>query len=426
MVTLFLDAVDRDAVQPGSKCMEAEPTSFKNRIGALLRQGPFARYMAGEAISMTGTWMQVMAQSWVMTELTDKASLLGMVNFAAGFPMILLTMHGGLCADRYDKRRILLITQIVQIILALSVGWLVATGRIQIWHIVTVAALLGVSNSFEMPAASAMVPELVGQKHVATAIAMDRSVFHGTRLIGPALAGGVIGLWGAASAFYLNALSFLALIAAILSIQPRPRGTAEEENLRRGGMKEGIAYVRSDKPTLAMIGLMALTTVFVFPVMVVMLPLYARHWLHLGPHEMGLLMGISGTGSLTGSIGLLAVNKEHRRYLLYAAPMGATAALLGLGLNRQFLPAAASLLLLSLSVSTLVGLANTVVQERAPGPLRGRVSAIASLSFFGLMPFAGLGITSVSDWLGMSHTLIAAAICYILCALMVLLKFSPR
>jgi hypothetical protein len=255
---------------------------------------------------------------------------------------------------------------------------------------------------------------------------MDRSIFHGTRLIGPALAGGAIGLWGAASAFYLNALSFLALIAALWSIQPRPQGSAEEEIQRRGGMKEGFAHVRSDKPTLAMIGLMALTTVFVFPVMIVMLPIYARHWLNLGPHEMGLLMGISGTGSLTGSIGLLATSKAHRRYLLYGAPMGATLALLGLGLNRQFLPAAGSLLLLSLSVSTLVGLANTVVQERAPGPLRGRVSAIASLSFFGLMPFAGLGITSVSDWLGISHALIAAAISYIVLAMLVLLKFSPR
>jgi MFS family permease len=406
--------------------METQEAPFKDRVGALLRQGPFARYMAGEAVSMTGTWMQVMAQSWVMTGLTDKASMLGIVNFATGFPMVLLTMHGGLCADRYDKRRILLITQVVQIVLALSVGSLVATGKIQIWHIVCVAALLGVSNSFEMPAASALVPELVGQKHVATAIAMDRSVFHGTRLIGPALAGGVIGLWGAASAFYLNAISFLALIAAIASIQPRPRGSPEEENLRRGGMKDGIAHVRSDKPTLAMIGLMALTTVFVFPVMIVMLPIYARHWLELGPHEMGLLMGMSATGSLTGSIGLLAATKAHRPYLLFGAPIGASAALLGLGLTHRFFPAAASLLLLSLSVSTLVGLANTVVQERAPGPLRGRVSAIASLSFFGLMPFAGLGITTVSDWLGIARTLIGAAICYVTCALLVLLKFTRR
>lgn len=402
------------------------PDTLTGRVLFLLRRGPFARYMAGETISMVGTWMQLMAQSWVMTTLTDSAAMLGMVNFAAGIPMIALSMLGGSFADRYDKRNILLLTQVVQIVLALLVGWLVATGTIQIWHVLVVAALLGISNSFEMPAAAALVPELVGKELVATAIAVDRSFFHATRLIGPALAGYVIGLWGAASAFYLNALSFLALMAALATIRPRAPGTPEEEAQRRSGMKEGWAYVRSDQTTLAMISLMAATTVFVFPVMVVMLPLYAKKVLLLGPDKMGLLMGISGIGSLTGSIGLLAVPGARRRPLMLGAVIGVALALVGLSTARQFAFAAACLILLSLGVSTMIGLANTVVQERAPSLLRGRVSAIAGLSFFGLMPLAGLGITSLADALGIRSALLVSAVTYVCLGMFLLSRPALR
>jgi len=255
---------------------------------------------------------------------------------------------------------------------------------------------------------------------VATAIAIDRAVFHGTRLIGPALAGYVIGLWGPGSAFFANAFSFVALMTALLTVRRRANGTAEEEERRRSGMKEGLAYVRSDKPTLAMIALMASTTVFVFPVMVVMLPLYVKNVLQLGPDKMGLLMGISGIGSLTGSIGLLGLAREKRHRLMLAAVFGITVALTGLSASHRFSMAAGSLILLSLGVSTLIGVANTVVQERAPAVLRGRVSAIAGLSFFGLMPFAGLGITSIADWLGIRTALLLSAAAYLSAAVYIL------
>lgn len=401
--------------------MNEDAHSVPGRIRSTLRHGPFMRYMTGEAVSMTGTWMQVMAQSWVMTSLTTSAAMMGLVNFAAGVPMILLSLVGGTVADRHDRRKILLLTQVVQILLALLAGWLVATHRIQIWHILAMATVLGISNSFEMPAASALVPELVPKDHLATAIAIDRSVFHGTRLIGPALAGYVIGLWGTASAFYLNALSFLALILAIYSLPARQSGTAEEEARRRTGMKEGIAYVRSDAPTLGMIGLMSAITVFVFPIMVVMLPLYARNVLQLGPDRLGLLMAASSIGSFTGSITLLAVPVQSRFRLMFICVIVVAVALFSLSQAHLFAVAAASQILLSLGVSTIIGLANTIVQERAPGPLRGRVSAVAGLSFFGLMPFASLGITSVADWMGMRQAMVLAAGLYLVTATTVLL-----
>jgi len=397
-----------------------------DKLRAVFRQGAFARYMAGEAVSMTGTWMQVMAQNWVMTSLTASAAMFGLVNFAVGIPMLALSMVGGVAADRFDRRHILLTTQVVQIALALLIGWLVAVERIAVWHILAVAFVLGVSNSFEWPAAAALVPELVPREHIATAIAIDRSVFHGTRLIGPALAGYVIGLSSSAMAFFLNALSFVAFIVALMGIQPRAQGPPEEQAQRRTGIKAGLAHVRSDKPTLGMVALMAATTAFVFPVVVVMMPLYATKVLGLGPDKMGLLMAISSIGSLSGSASLLAVPANKRRRLMVVAVIGVAAALMSLSQARAFAVAAASLAVSSLGTSTLLGLANTVVQERAPGPLRGRVSAVAGYSFFGLMPFTSLGLTSLADSIGKRETLGVAAALYLVTGVAVLLLSRRR
>src|SRR5213595_3369549 len=190
----------------------------------VLRAGAFRRYIIGSAISDTGTWMQVMAQGYVMSTLTNKAIMLGMANLAAGLPMLLLTMAGGSAADRFDKRKILLATQYLQIALAISIGLLIMSGKIEIWHILAFAAVLGISNSFEMPTLNALVPELVTRDEIQNEIAVDRAVFHGSRVVGPSLAGIFISAWGAASAFFLNAISFLALIIALLTIPPRPLG----------------------------------------------------------------------------------------------------------------------------------------------------------------------------------------------------------
>src|ERR1700730_18589043 len=299
----------------------------------VLRRGAFRRYIIGSSISDTGTWMQVMAQGYVMSTLTNKAIMLGMANFAVGLPMLLLTMVGRSAADRFDKRKILLTTQYVQIALAISIGLLVMSGKLEIWHILAFAVALGISNSFEMPTLNALVPELVTRGEIQSAIAVDRAVFHGSRVVGPSLAGIFISVWGSASAFFLNAISFVALIIALLTIPPRPRGTAEEEEKRASGIKDGFRYVAQDKPSLA------LTALFMV-------------------NSLGLVMNF--------------------------------------------------------------GLANTIVQERAPYYLRWRVSAVFMLSFVGLMPVAGLGITGLSDLLGMRTALAIAAGCYAVIALIVL------
>ena len=230
--------------------------------------------------------MQVMAQGYVMSTLTNKALLLGMANLAAGLPMLLLTMVGGSAADRFDKRKILLTTQYVQIALAISIGFLIMSGKIQIWHILAFAAVLGISNSFEMPTLNALVPELVKRDEIQGAISIDRTVFHGSRMIGFSLSGILISALGMASAFFANAVSFVALIIALFTIPPRLRGTAEEEEKRTSGIKDGFRYVAKDKPSLAMIGLIATTTVFIFPIITVMMPLYVRLVLGLGANRL--------------------------------------------------------------------------------------------------------------------------------------------
>ncbi|PYI46172.1 MAG: hypothetical protein DMF11_09585 [Verrucomicrobia bacterium] len=386
----------------------------------VLRPGPFRRYIIGSAISDTGTWMQVMAQGYLMSTLTSKALLLGMANLAAGLPMLLLMMVGGSAADRFDKRKILLTTQYVQIALAVSIGFVIMSGKIQIWHILAFAAVLGISNSFEMPTLNALVPELVVRDEIQSAIAVDRAVFHGSRVVGPSLAGIFISAWGTASAFFINAISFLALIIAILSLPARRLGTAEEEQRRTSGIKDGFRYVAKDKPSLAMIGLIAATTVFIFPIITVMMPLYVRLVLGLGANRLGFLMGASAVGSVIGAIFLISIPREKRVPIMMVNVCIVTCAIFGLSRAPSFYLATTLLIFNSLGLAMNFGLANTIVQERAPDYLRGRVSAVFMLSFVGLMPVAGLGITDLSDLIGMRTALAIAAGCYAVIALIVL------
>lgn len=351
-------------------------------------------------VSLLGTWMQQMAQGWVLAGLTSSALTLGLVNLASGVPMLALTLLGGTAADRFDKRRILLATQILQAFIAAALGWLVANGQIQVIHIVIAGVCLGITIAFEMPAGAALVPELVRREQLPAAIAIDRSVFHATRLAGPALGGWLVGQLGTASAFFANSLSYSALMIALLSLRPRARGDEAEEKQRQSGLKEGIAYVRSDRPTLAMLSLLALATTCISPFFMVLMPLYSRHVLGLAADQHGLLMGASGLGAFAGSLWLLAIRAHRRGAWLALSVSAIAAAMAGLALARSLPVAVAMIILLTLGTSTMFGLANTIVQERAPHAMRGRVSAIVALSFFGVLPFSGLAMAEVTDWLG--------------------------
>src|SRR5256885_4663876 len=392
----------------------------------VLRPGPFRRYIIGSAISDTGTWMQVMTQGWVMATLTTSAFMLGLVQLCAGLPMLALTMNGGSTADKFDKRKILLITQYIQIAIAVSIGLLIWSGKIAIWQIFVFAAILGVSNSFEMPTLSALIPELVRREEIQSAISIDRSVFHGSRVIGPAVGGYLVSAFGIASAFFANAVSFVALIIAILSLPPRRRGTVEEEEKRASGIKDGFRYIANDRPSLAMLVLIATQSLCIFPIITVMMPLYGRLILHLGADQVGYLMGASAVGSVVGSLFLIGLPREKRVPLMMINAAAVTVAIFGLSRAPSFYVAAGLMIINSLGLATNFGLCSTIVQERAPDYLRGRVSAVFMLSFVGMVPFAALGVTGLSDVIGMPTALVIAAVTYGLITLFVLGRFRRQ
>jgi MFS family permease len=400
--------------------MNAKEKNFASRAWVLMRGGPFQRYIFGSAISDTGTWMQVMAQGWVMSSLTDRGLYLGLAAAAAGVPTILLAMKGGEAADRYDKRKILIWAQVAQIVLALSLGFLVFAGLIQIWHVIVLAFGLGICIAFEMPALNALVPELVRKEQIQTAIALDRAVFHGSRLVGPSVAGLFIAWWGAASAFFCNAVTFFALIIALASLPPRSIGTAEEEEQRKTGFKEGLVYVRNDRTILCMIALIALSTIFVFPFLSTMLPLYVRNVLHLGPEPMGYLMAVSGSGSVLGALGLLSVPRHLRFRFMTGAVVLVGLALCAMSRTTGFLFSAISMGILAIGMSANFGLAATIVQERAPAPMRGRISAIFGMSFFGLTPVGSLVTPAFADLVGLRVGLVIGGLIYGILAVVVL------
>jgi MFS family permease len=368
--------------------------------------------MAGETVSMLGTWMQQFAQGWVVAGLTSNAITLGLVNFASGVPMLLLTMYGGVMADRFDKRRIMLIALAVQAVLAVAVGLLVGGNRLEVWHIVVAGMALGTVVAFEMPAAAALVPELVEREELRAAISVDRSVFHATRLAGPALGGVLIGRLGMESAFYANALSYAALAAALIYIRPRQIEKPPNEDGQRAGMKEGLAYVRRDRPTFSVIVLLATITLFVSPFFMILMPLYSQKVLHVGPEQHGWLMASSGVGAFTGSLLLFAIPTARRRGFMFAGIATIALAMGGLAAAQNLVAAIAAMIVLTLGTSTLYGLANTIVQERAPDYIRGRVSAIAGMSFLGVLPFSGLVVSQFSDFVGMRTAMGTAAVCF--------------
>jgi MFS family permease len=303
-------------------------------------------------------------------------------------------------------------------------GWLVHTRSITLWHILAAGVCLGISTAFEMPAASALIPELVGRERLRAAISVDRSLFHATRTAGPALGGWLMNTLGAASAFFVNATSFVAMIIALFTLPPRVRGTEEEEAQRQTGMRDGFNYVRSDKPTRTMIFLLASITTCISPFFMVTMSNYSRNVLHISEAEFGYLMGGSGVGAFAGSLWLLRIAAHHRRAYLRGAAVVITLAMLGFSQARNFFEAIVAIVLLTSGTSTLFGLANTIVQERAPDALRGRVSALTGMSFFGVLPFSGLLVGAIADYVGLRQAMGGATLLFGILATMILFRYQ--
>ena len=402
------------------------------RIGVNARSVPpvlhnqtFRRYWLSQIVSMTGTWMQQVAQSLVVLTLTTSALAVGAVGVVGSLPMLVLMLHAGVVADCYNRRIILLATQAALGIFAVTFAALVYMDIVAYWQIIVLALLLGITASFELPASQSFIPELVGPDDLPQAIALNSAAFNGARLIGPALAGVVIAVAGLAAAFVANALSFLAVIGVLLTM--RGYGDCRRSTPVRGAeaLREGLAYVRCRPHLLGLIGFAGATSLLVFPHITVLLPLYVTEVLGAGPGWVGGLLSCIGLGSLTGALAMLKAGRSPRgvtRRLALSA-CGVTLGLLGLSLARNPLLAVPAAAVLAFSVSLGMAQVSTRVQQLAPDELRGRITSIHALSFAGVTPFAVLLVSAQAEVVGLPTTLLVCAVGYALCGVVLFLRF---
>lgn len=388
-----------------------------------LKRRDFLVYWAGQAVSLTGTWMQQMAQGWVLSKLSVRASDLGWASMVGMLPVLLLSLKAGELADRLDKRRILIATQLGMMVLALAFAGLIVTGRLTIWHIFVMSGLLGVVTAFDLPAAQSLPPELVAPQEIGGAVALMQQIFHGARLVGPAIAGILMARFGNASAFVVNGLSFLAVIASLMALQPREKRAGAAAHKARGNFKEGLRYVWREPVIRPLMLLSMLTTGAVFPFIAVLMPYYVRYVMRTEDAAvLGSLMSMSGLGSLLGATAILWGSRASRRYWLAFGVTGVTAALVGLALFP--VPAVAAPLagLLSFSVSSMMGRISQTIQESAPPELRGRVMGVYSITFSGVMPFAALAISALSDRFGYPRMMEIASGLFVACGLVLVAR----
>jgi MFS family permease len=379
----------------------------------VLMQRDYRLFWGGMTISMAGTWMQAMALNWVVVnQLTRSAAALGGINFASSLPMLLFTLLGGVAADRQDRRKILLVTQVAMMALAFAFAWLVAGGGIALWHVLLLSALGGLAAAYDMPAFQAYYPALVRREDLSQAVALNQASFHGSRVIGPALAAVLVGWWGAPSAFIANGVSFGAVILALLLIRTRPAPGDVSRGSTWAAMKEGLRYVARDARLQALMGLTAITTLFVFPNFAVLLPLYAREVLSTGAGGLGVLMSTSGLGALLGALALLKVEPERRARRITEGVVAVTVGILILAHTRTFWIALPATALLSFGVSSAMGLVATIIQATVPDALRGRVMSVHGMMFVGIMPFAALLVPGTAERLGLPREMQLAGILF--------------
>ena len=380
----------------------------------------FARFMTAEFISMVGSWMQTQAQQFEVEKRATSSVEQALISALMMAVIPLLSPLGGTLADRWDKRRILFTMITIQALVAALAGWLVHTGALQIWHLGVMALIVGITAAFEMPAYSALLPELVPKEKMSAAIAIDRSVFHAARIIGPAMAGMLIAGFGRAMAFFINSASYIAPLIVLFTIPKRQRGTEAEEAKRQGGFSQGWNYVKADAPTRRMILLMSANAFFCSPFLIVLLTWYGERTLGLREWQMGWLMSLSGIGALTASIALLAIHSSRRMILLRFGAVLAVFSMFGLAAAKGFWFAALCVCVLTCGLNFTFGIANQVIQERAPDEIRGRVSSVAAMSFVAIIPLSGIMAALLETTFGMRTALIGCAGAYALTAAAIL------
>jgi MFS family permease len=400
-------------VSDGAAETEASPAtpsfipSASSRISGgfrALRHRNFQLFFGGQLISLIGTWMQSVAQAWLVYRMTGSAVLLGIVGFASQIPVLLLSPLGGIVADRYRKRRIVVGTQTAYMALAFILAWLTLTARVHVWHIVVLAALVGVVSAFDIPARQSFFIEIVGKDDLQSAIGLNSSIFNGGRIIGPATAGILVASIGEGWCFFVNGVSFLAVIFGLLLMRVEDRAGARSGREALEDVLEGFQYALGSPTVLSLLLLVAVVSIVGVPYTVLM-PIFADRILHGGARALGLLMGATGVGAVMGAL-TLAMRQGMRGMgrLAALAAGGFGASLVLFSLSRSFWLSVVLLIPVGFAVMLQMSATNTMLQVTSPDHLRGRVMALYSMMFMGMMPFGSLGAGFVAERLGAPAT----------------------
>ncbi|MEA2568730.1 MAG: hypothetical protein QOI24_731 [Acidobacteriota bacterium] len=389
--------------------MSSRPSALR-----ALRHRNFQLFVIGQLISLIGTWMQQVGESWLMYRLTGSATLLGAIGFAGLFPVLVLGPIAGHVADKYDRRRILIITQTAAMVLAFILSALTLTHLIHEWHLFVLATCLGIVNAFDMPARQAFIVQVVEREDLLNAIALNSTMFNGARIVGPAIAGLVVAAVGEGWCFFANGVSYIAVVICLLIMHAERPPSPPSEASAIQNIIEGFRYVGTTAPVRALLLLIGVVSFTGMPYAVLM-PIFADRILHAGPGGMGILMGAAGVGALLSSVAMAlrqSVKGLGRWVMLAALFFGIS--LIGFALSRWFVVSAIMLVPVGASMMMQMASSNTLIQSMVPDELRGRVMAVYSMMFLGVAPFGSLLAGVISNHIGAPMTIAGGgAICII-------------
>ncbi len=365
-----------------------------------LRHRNFQLFFGGQLISLIGTWMQSVAQAWLVYRITGSSLLLGAVGFAGQIPVFLVAPVGGIVADRLNRQRVVIGTQVASMILALILALLTLTHTVQVWHIFILAALLGVVNAFDIPARQSFLVDMVGKEDLMNAIALNSSMFNGARIIGPAIAGILVARIGEGWCFFANGISYIAVIVGLLMMRLQRPVYRPAKGSPLANIIEGFRFARNTSPIRALLLLLGLVSLVSMPYTVLM-PIFADRVLHGGARVLGILMGATGVGALLGALTLATrtgVRGLGRWVAFSCGGFGVTLALFSF--SRNFYLSTALLVPVGFCMMLQMSSSNTLIQAMVPDQLRGRVMALYSMMFMGMAPFGALLGGASADRIG--------------------------
>lgn len=383
-----------------------------------LQSRNYRLFFSGQFISLIGTWMQQIAVSWLVYRMTNSVFLLGLIGFISQFPTFVISPFAGVWSDRVNKHRILIWTQSLSMIQALTLAALVLTNNITVWQIIGLSLFIGCINAFDVPARQSFIIEIIeDRKHLGNAIALNSAMFNGTRFLGPFVAGILIAAFGEGICFLVNGLSYIAVIYALLAL----RIVHIKKKIKKASMleelKEGFIYVFRDPKMRSILLLLALTSIMGIP-FIVLMPAFAKDILQGGPHTLGFLMSSLGAGALFGAFYLASrINVKGLRKNIPLAVCVFGLGLIGMSMAHSLWISLILIFLAGFGMMIQIASSNTWLQTNVDDDKRGRMISFFAVSFLGMAPFGSLLSGSMANKLGVSLTLFIGGISCIFGAL---------